>query len=78
MGNKLKRKNTKTEKVTVNMLTKPSYKVPASLLQFISARGMIYPRSKTGVTAKQQRKITTEIKRARYMALIPYTYRHKI
>jgi len=78
MDHRSKRKNIKNEKITVNMLTKPSYKIPASLIQFTSARGMIYPRSKTGVTAKQQRHITTEIKRARYMALIPYTYRHEI
>ena len=76
-----KNKNTKTirhTKVKVNMLVMPSYKIPASLSQFVSARGMIHPRSRTGVTAKQQRKLTTEIKRARYMALIPYTYRHEI
>jgi ribosomal protein S18 len=78
MDNKNKKRTTKTIKIKVNMVTMPSYKVPASLSQFISSRGMIYARSKTSITAKQQRRLTTEIKRARFMALIPYTYRHEI
>lgn len=79
MENKKNTKRTiKNPKVKVNMLTKPSYKVPASLSQFTSSRGMIHPRSRTSVSAKQQRSLTTEIKRARFMALIPYTYRHEI
>jgi|GEM_PF-3238319 len=78
MKSKDTRKVRDTKKIKVNILIKPTYKVPASLTSFTSGRGMIWPRSKTGVSAKLQRSITTEIKRARYMALIPYTYRHEI
>jgi small subunit ribosomal protein S18 len=42
------------------------------LRRFIPERGKIMPRRISGVTAKEQRKIATAIKRARYMALIPY------
>ena len=66
------------KKVEVTKLSMPSYKVPASLMRFINGRGMILPSKTTKVSAKMQRFVATEIKRARYMALIPYTYRHKI
>jgi len=41
--------------------------------KYINDRGKVKPRRATGACAKHQRKITTEIKRAREMALIPYT-----
>ena len=40
--------------------------------QFVSDVGRIDPARITGTCAKHQRKLTTEIKRARQMALIPY------
>ncbi len=43
------------------------------LTKFVSERGKILPRSRTGLSAKNQRKLTTAIKRARYLALLPYT-----
>ena len=56
--------------------TKPNYKDVLILRRFISDRGKILPQSKTGVTAKNQRALSKAIKRARYMALLPYTDRH--
>lgn len=50
----------------------PDYKEPEILQQFISERGKIIPRSRTGICAKHQRKLTREIKRARYLALLPF------
>lgn len=50
----------------------PDYKEVEVLRQFISERGKIIPRSRTGVCAKHQRKVTREIKRARYLALLPF------
>ncbi len=41
--------------------------------KYITDRGKIKPRRMTGACAKHQRKITVQIKRAREMALIPYT-----
>ena len=43
------------------------------LKKFITTRGRILETSRTGVTPKHQRKLAQAIKRARYMALIPYT-----
>jgi small subunit ribosomal protein S18 len=50
----------------------PDYKKPEILSRFISDRGKIISRSRTGVCAKHQRKLAREIKRARYLALLPF------
>jgi len=42
------------------------------LSRYISERGRIIPRSRSGLCAKDQRKLTREIKRARYIALLPF------
>jgi len=49
------------------------YKDPVKLRQYISDRGKIDPRRKTGTCAKHQRAVAVAIKRARHLALIPYT-----
>jgi small subunit ribosomal protein S18 len=46
------------------------------LRRYISDRGKIEPRRKTGTCAKHQRGLSTAIKQARYMALLPYTAEH--
>lgn len=43
------------------------------LTKFISERGKIFSRSRTSLCSKHQSKVTTEIKRARYMALLPFS-----
>lgn len=48
------------------------YKDVAKLKKFITEKGKIIPRRQTGTCAKHQRMVTQAIKRARYMALIPY------
>lgn len=48
------------------------YKEPRTLRYFISERGKIIPRRITGTCAKHQRGLTTAIKRARTIALLPY------
>ncbi len=55
-----------------------SYKEPLSLKRFTTDRGKIVPAKKTGASAKMQRIITREVKRARFMALLPYTDRHAL
>ncbi len=45
------------------------------LSKFISERGKIQPRSRSGLCSKHQRKFTTEVKRARYLALLPFVVR---
>ena len=48
------------------------YKDAKALKYFITERGKIIPRRITGTCAKHQRKLTSEIKRARTIALLPY------
>ncbi len=48
------------------------YKETKLLERFINDQAMILPRRITGVSAKNQRRIAEAIKRARYMALLPY------
>lgn len=49
------------------------YKDVAKLRRFISERGKILPRRVTGTCAFHQRALTVAIKRARHLALLPYT-----
>ncbi|MDQ3221651.1 MAG: 30S ribosomal protein S18 [Pyrinomonadaceae bacterium] len=44
------------------------------LRQFIPERGKIMPRRISGISAKDQRRIATAIKRARSMALLPFVW----
>lgn len=48
------------------------YKDIDVLKQFLNPHGRIMPRSRTGITAKQQRSLDAAVKRARFMGLIPY------
>ena len=48
------------------------YKDVARLRKFVSERAKILPRRVTGTCAKHQRALTTAIKRARQVALLPY------
>jgi small subunit ribosomal protein S18 len=48
------------------------YKDDKLLSRFLTERGKIMPRRLTGVTARHQRQIAIAIKRARYLALLPY------
>ena len=48
------------------------YKDVAKLRKFVSERSKILPRRVTGTCAKHQRELTTAIKRARHLALMPY------
>lgn len=51
------------------------YKDVDLLRKFVTERGKILPRRITGLTAKQQRDLTSAIKRARIIALLPYVNR---
>ena len=53
-----------------------NYKDPVQLRPFISDRGKIQPRRKTGTCAKHQRVLAVAIKRARHLALLPYVSAH--
>ena len=49
-----------------------NYKDTAKLKKYVSERGKILPRRITGTCAKHQRSLTSAIKRARHVALMPY------
>lgn len=57
--------------------TEPNYKDVDTLRRFMSERAKIRPRRQTALTAKNQRKLAREIKRARHMALLPFTDEHQ-
>ena len=53
------------------------YKDLDTLKAYVSETGKIVPSRITGTKAKYQRQLATAIKRARYLALLPYTDSHK-
>jgi small subunit ribosomal protein S18 len=59
-----------------NKINVIDYKDAAKLRSFISERGRIEPRRRTGTCAKHQRILATAIKRARQLALLPYVPAH--
>ncbi len=51
---------------------KIDYKTPEYLRNYVTERGKILPRRISGTCAKHQRELTTAIKRARNLALLPF------
>ena len=72
-----RRPNTKGRKKVcafcVEKVEKIDYKDAAKLRRYTSDRAKILPRRVTGTCAYHQRELTTAIKRARMIALLPYT-----
>ncbi len=66
------RKRRKVCSFCVDKITVIDYKDTAKLRRFLSERGKILPRRTTGTCAAHQRQLTTAIKRARHIALLPY------
>lgn len=62
---------------TVEKVT-PDYKDVDRLRRYISEQGKIEPTRKTGTSAKNQRLLAQAVKRARYLALLPYAPEHSI
>src|SRR5881628_3792925 len=60
----------------VEKVQRIDYKDVGRIRRYISDRGKIDPRRKSGTCAKHQRMLTTALKRARFMALLPYTAEH--
>lgn len=75
MKKKSRQNNPAKMQVKINKSEIPEhfdYKAPEILRKFVTERGKIIPRSRTGITAKQQRGLTRAIKRARMIALMPF------
>ena len=70
---KMKRPRRTVCQCCVDKVDTIDYKDVAALRRFISERGKILPRRITGTCAKHQRKINLAIKRARAIALLPFS-----
>lgn len=66
------RKRRKVCSFCVDKITTIDYKDTTKLRRFLSERGKILPRRTTGTCAAHQRQLTTAIKRARHVAMLPY------
>jgi len=62
---------------TVAGVEEVDYKDTDTLRDFIAENGKIIPARLTGTRAIYQRQVTTAIKRARFLALMPYTDQHR-
>ena len=58
---------------TAEGITEIDYKDLAMLKQYVGESGKIVPSRITGTKARYQRQLATAVKRARYLALLPYT-----
>ncbi|MFP4155297.1 MAG: 30S ribosomal protein S18 [Halothiobacillaceae bacterium] len=63
-------------KFTAEGVEQIDYKDLDTLKQYITETGKIVPSRVTGTKARYQRQLSTAIKRARFLALLPYTDRH--
>jgi small subunit ribosomal protein S18 len=72
-GKKRRMGRRKVDPFLVDKTLEIDYKNPVLLRRFISTRGKIVPRRVSGVCARNQRKLAVAIKRARNLALLPYT-----
>lgn len=66
------RRRRKVDFIAANHIDYIDYKDVDLLKRFISEKGKILPRRVTGTSAKNQRKLTVAIKRARVMGLLPF------
>ena len=64
-------------KFTADGVEQIDYKDTDTLKDFIGENGKITPARLTGTKAHYQRQLDTAIKRARFLALLPYTDQHK-
>ncbi len=69
------RRSAKTCPLCENGVRVINYKDERTLTRFITEQGKILARRMTGICARHQRQLGTAVKRARYLALVPYTKR---
>ncbi|MDR1515737.1 MAG: 30S ribosomal protein S18 [Synergistaceae bacterium] len=76
MDNQFRKRRKRRPKVChycVDKVDHVDYKESEKLRRYITDRGKIIPRRVTGTCAKHQRQLTRAIKRARFLALLPFT-----
>ena len=72
-GGKGARGSTRKKVLSEEVFTKVDYKNPQVLRSFVTDRGKMIPRRISGASARQQRVITAAIRRARMLALLPFS-----
>ncbi|MCX7692300.1 30S ribosomal protein S18 [Tepidimonas taiwanensis] len=77
-SNNLLFKRKKFCRFTVTGVEEVDYKDIDTLKDFIAENGKIIPARLTGTRAIFQRQVATAIKRARFLALLPYTDQHRV
>ena len=70
--NRDRRPRRKVRAICADKIEMIDYKDTQRLRRYLSERGKIVPRRVTGTCARHQRQLTTAIKRARHLALLPY------
>lgn len=60
----------------IEKIETPDYKDVSMLRRYVTDRGKLEPRRKVGTCAKHQRGVAVAVKRARQLALLPYTAEH--
>ncbi len=75
-GNRSFSRRRKFCRFTAEGVKQIDYKDLATLKQYITETGKIVPSRITGTKAFYQRQLSSAIKRARYLALLPYTDQH--
>lgn len=65
--------NTRYCNFCVNGFKEIDYRNSQLLQRYLSSYGKIVPRKRSGVCAKHQRKLASAIKRARFMAILPFS-----
>lgn len=72
-GGKMRRSKKKVCAFCVDKAESIDYKDTAKLRKYVTERGKILPRRISGTCAKHQRQLTASVKRARNIALLPFT-----
>lgn len=72
-GGKAGRTTTRRKALSSEVLAKVDYKSPQVLKSFVTDRGKMIPRRISGASAGQQRIIITAVRRARMLALLPFS-----
>ncbi|MDP3134328.1 MAG: 30S ribosomal protein S18 [Burkholderiaceae bacterium] len=65
-------------RITVGNVEEVDYKDIDTLRDFIAENGKIIPARLTGTRAIYQRQVNTAIKRARFLAMLPYSDQHRV
>ena len=65
-------------KFTAEGVVEIDYKDLGTLRQYLTETGKIVPSRITGTKSRYQRQLATAVKRARYLALLPYTDNHDV